>query len=223
MIKQEEVLQFFNNCPIPKTEFEKECGLSPGTLSKVDKGKRNLNSQHLDRVYPVMKRYGYGASEGQAARVLSLINHKGGVGKTTTTLNLGKALSILGHRVLLVDLDPQGSLTQIAGLESYDQQVYHTLKHRSPLPIYPISNYLDCAPSDIQLAEIEHELAILTGGYNRLTSALLPLKSDYEFILLDCPPSLNIFTNSALCALNGCLVTVQPEASSMKGLNNLFN
>jgi len=223
MISQEEVIRFFENCPTSKTEFEQECGLSPGTLSKVGRGKRNLNQQHLNRIFPVMKRYGYGASEGRTAEILSFINHKGGVGKTTTTLNLGKALAILGHRVLLIDLDPQGSLTQIAGLEEYEEQVYHTLKERTPLAIYPLSERLDLAPSDIQLAEIEHELTPLIGGYNRLNSALLPLKSKYEYILLDCPPALNIFTNSALCASSGCLVTMQPEASSIKGINSLFS
>jgi chromosome partitioning protein len=150
------------------------------------------------------------------------VNHKGGVGKTTTTINLGKALNKLGFKVLLVDMDSQGNLSQSLGIDNPEKQVVNALLKNEELPVVQIGENYDLSPSDLELAFADLELVQAVGGVNQLKNKLNPLREKYDYILIDCPPALNIFTNSALVASNGCLVTLQPEVSAMKGINNLF-
>jgi chromosome partitioning protein len=223
MITHEAAVQFLQRNPaLAKSALEEEAGLPRTTLASALSGRRRLNAEHLTRLLPVLRRYGYREDTQAQARVISVINHKGGVGKTTTTLNLGKALSLLGKRVLLVDMDSQGNLSQALGVDEPGEQVAHALLERKPLPVISLASGLDLAPSDLELAYADLKLVQEVGGVNRLRNALAPLLSRYDYVLIDCPPALNIFTNSALVASHACLVTVQPEASSMKGLNNLF-
>jgi chromosome partitioning protein len=179
-----------------------------------------LNSKHLTSLFPVLLKYGYNAEN--KAKIISIINHKGGVGKTTTTINLGKALSIIGFNVLIIDMDSQGNLSQSLGYESPQKQVANAILKNEPLPIIELSDKFHLSPSDLELAFADLELIQMVGGVNQLRNALNPLRAKYDYILIDCPPALNIFTNSSLVASNSCLITLQPEASSMKGVNNLF-
>lgn len=223
MITHEAAVQFLQRNPaLSKSTLEEEAGLARTTLASAISGRRRLNAEHLTRLLPVLRRYGYREDSAAQARVISVINHKGGVGKTTTTLNLGRALSLLGKRVLLVDMDSQGNLSQALGVDEPSEQVADALLHKKPLPVLAIAEGYDLAPSDLELAYADLKLVQEVGGVNRLRNALAPLLGRYDYVFIDCPPALNIFTNSALVASHACLVTVQPEASSMKGLNNLF-
>jgi len=224
MITHKDVIAFMRGNPaLSVSAIEKEAGLPASTLSKALKGDRTLNKKHLSALYPILTKYGLKDDESKLAQVISIVNHKGGVGKTTTTINLGKALTLLGKRVLMVDMDSQGNLSQSMGIEEPERQVVNALLENIPLPIFEIGENFDLAPSDLELAYADLELVQAVGGVNQLKNALSPLRREYDYILIDCPPALNIFTNSALVASTGCLITLQPEASAMKGLNNLFD
>ncbi|MFT4030785.1 MAG: ParA family protein [Siphonobacter sp.] len=224
MLTHEETILFFRRkSALSVSAIEKQAGLPTGTLSKALSGDRTLNDKHLATLYPVLMEYGYAEMMDRKARIISVVNHKGGVGKTTTTLNLGRALSLAGYRVLLIDMDSQGNLTQSLGVEELDKQVVHALLKNEPLPILNIAPNFDLAPSDLELAYADLELVQAVGGVNQLKNALAPIRGNYDYIFIDCPPALNIFTNSSLVASNTCLITLQPEASSMKGVNNLFD
>ncbi|HEV7350808.1 ParA family protein [Telluribacter sp.] len=224
MLTPEKAIEFFQKNPaLSLSVIEKEAGLPSSTLSKAVAGKRNLNEKHLQALHPVLSKYGFREQQPTKARVISIINHKGGVGKTTTTINLGKALSVLGSRVLLIDMDSQGNLTQALGIDEPQRQVVDSLLRSEPLPLCSIAERYDLAPSDLELAYADLELVQAVGGVNQLRNALAPLRPNYDFILIDCPPALNIFTNCSLVASNSCIITLQPEASAMKGVSNLFD
>ncbi|MCK8494690.1 MULTISPECIES: ParA family protein [Spirosoma] len=223
MIANADVLTFFQHNPaISASVIEQEAGIPTTTLTKALTGGRILNAKHLAALYPILKKYGYTDASARKAKVISIANHKGGVGKTTTTLNLGRALSILGKRVLLIDLDSQGNLSQVLGVEEPQKQVVNALLGNESLPIVRITDNFDLAPSDLELANADLELVQAVGGVNQLKNVIAGLRAQYDYILIDCPPALNIFTNSALVASTSCLITLQPEASAMKGINNLF-
>jgi len=224
MFSNKDVIEFLGSNPaLSVSILEKEAALPSSTLSKAIAGKRTLNDRHLAALTPVLEKYGLSAGSQRQARVLSIINHKGGVGKTTTTINLGRALSLRAKRVLMVDMDSQGNLSQSLGVDEPEAQVAHTLLKSTPLFIHSIEKGYDLAPSDLELAYADLELVQAVGGVNQLRNALTPLLNQYDYILIDCPPALNIFTNSALVASDSCLVTLQPEASAMKGVSNLFD
>ena len=159
------------------------------------------------------------------ARVIAFANQKGGVAKTTTTLNLGVALAEKGLRVLAVDLDPQGNLTMSQGMnpDSIDQSMFDVLVHRLPITEIVRSNELDVAVSSIDLAGAELALASMIGRERALEKALAPVKDNYNYILVDTPPSLGLLTINALVAANGVIVPVQCEYLSLRGLVQLEN
>ena len=223
MLSHEKTILFLRRNPaLSISILEKEAGLPNSTLAKALCGDRILNSKHLNALYPIFIKYGYNDSQYKKARVISIVNHKGGVGKTTTTINLGKALVNLGFKVLLVDMDSQGNLSQSLGIDNPEKQVVNALLKNEDLPVVIIGENYHLSPSDLELAYADLELVQAVGGVNQLKNKLNPLRELYDYILIDCPPALNIFTNSALVASNGCLVTLQPEVSAMKGVNNLF-
>ncbi len=223
MLSHDKTILFLRRNPaLSISILEKEAGLPNSTLAKALGGDRILNSKHLNTLYPILIKYGYNESQYKKARVVSIVNHKGGVGKTTTTINLGKALVKLGFKVLLVDMDSQGNLSQSLGIDNPEKQVVNALLKNEDLPVVVIGENYHLSPSDLELAYADLELVQAVGGVNQLKNKLNPLRELYDYILIDCPPALNIFTNSALVASNGCLVTLQPEVSAMKGVNNLF-
>ena len=159
------------------------------------------------------------------ARVIAFANQKGGVAKTTTTLNLGVALRELGHRVLVVDLDPQGNLTMSQGMnpDAIERSMFDVLVHRVPISdiIHPVE--VDVAVSSIDLAGAELALSALIGRERALDKALVEVREQYDFILLDTPPSLGLLTINAFVASDGVIVPVQCEYLSLRGLVQLEN
>lgn len=158
-----------------------------------------------------------------SATIISLINHKGGVGKTTSTLNLGKALSLKKKRVLIIDIDPQANLSQSVGVEEPERSIFHTLCENAELPAISLSEKFDIVPADLELSEAELRLQSDVNGYFVLKKALKPVEDKYDYILIDCPPSLGILTLNALIASTKVIVVVQSEYLAVKGLQTIFN
>ena len=158
-------------------------------------------------------------------QVIAFANQKGGVAKTTTTLNLGVALAERGQRVLAVDLDPQGNLTMSQGLDpdDLDRSMFDVLVHKTPIIEVIHHQEIDLAVSSIDLAGAELALSSMIGRERALQKALLPVRSDYDFILIDTPPSLGLLTINALTAADGVIVPVQCEYLSLRGLIQLEN
>jgi chromosome partitioning protein len=160
-----------------------------------------------------------------SARVIAFANQKGGVAKTTTTLNLGVALSELGHRVLLVDLDPQGNLTMSQGMnpDAIERSMFDVLVHRVPMSDVIHTVEVDIAVASIDLAGAELALSALIGRERALEKALVEVRDRYDYILLDTPPSLGLLTINAFVAADGVIVPVQCEYLSLRGLVQLEN
>jgi chromosome partitioning protein len=159
------------------------------------------------------------------ARVIAFANQKGGVAKTTTTLNLGVALGELGKRVLLIDLDPQGNLTMSQGMnpDTIERSMFDVLVHRVPISDVIQTVEVDIAVASIDLAGAELALSALIGRERALDKALVEVRDKYDFILLDTPPSLGLLTINAFVASNGVIVPVQCEYLSLRGLVQLEN
>jgi len=158
-------------------------------------------------------------------RVIAFANQKGGVAKTTTTLNLGVALAEKGHSVLLVDLDPQGNLTMSQGFnpDSIERSMFDVLVHRLPITEIVETAEVDIAVASIDLAGAELALSSMIGRERALEKALAPIREDYDYILIDTPPSLGLLTINAFVAADGVIVPVQCEYLSLRGLVQLQN
>ena len=154
-------------------------------------------------------------------QIISIVNHKGGVGKTTSVSSLGVALARMGKRVLLVDLDAQGNLTDTLTKTPGDRSIYDSLRTLETLPVVNIREGLDLCPSSIDLVSMDLELADKGEREYRLSRLLQGL--DYEYILLDCPPSLGLLTINALTASTKVIIPLTPEALPAKGLGTLLD
>ena len=156
------------------------------------------------------------------ARIIAVINHKGGVGKTTSVASLGAALAEMGQKVLIVDLDAQSNLTSSLLPPSPDYRtIYNALTERRDLPIVEINPNLSLTPSALELAGIELELAATYGRETILKGLLEPMAQRYDFILLDCPPSLGLISVNAIIASTEIYVPMMAEALPYKGLDML--
>jgi chromosome partitioning protein len=157
--------------------------------------------------------------------VIAFANQKGGVAKTTTTLNLGVALKERGLRVLAVDLDPQGNLTMSQGMnpDAVERSMFDVLVHRLPIHEVIHEAEVDVAVSSLDLAGAELALSGMIGRERALEKGLVPARGDYDYILIDTPPSLGVLTVNALVAADGVIVPVQCEYLSLRGLVQLEN
>ncbi|MFM8907016.1 MAG: ParA family protein [Actinomycetota bacterium] len=160
-------------------------------------------------------------------RIFAVANQKGGVGKTTTVVNLSASIALLGHRVLVVDLDPQGNASTGLGIDirSLSRSVYDLLVHDTPLEDAVQSSAvkgLFVVAANLDLAGAEIELVPVMGRETRLRKALERVASDYEYVFIDCPPSLGLLTVNALTAAQEVLVPVQCEYYALEGLAQLL-
>jgi chromosome partitioning protein len=158
-------------------------------------------------------------------QVIAFANQKGGVAKTTTTLNLGVALVEQGLRVLCIDLDPQGNLTMSQGLnpDTIERSMFDVLVHRLPIEEIIAPREVDLAVSSIDLAGAELALSSQIGRERALQKAIEPIRGLYDYILIDTPPSLGLLTINAFVAATGVIVPVQTEYLSLRGLVQLEN
>lgn len=160
-------------------------------------------------------------------RTIAIVNQKGGVGKTTTAINLSAALAELEQKTLVVDLDPQGALSVGLGIEgaSLDQTVYTAMMEPGfdiNRVVYPLQPFLDLIPANIELASAEMELIAEIRREYILQRILDPIARGYDYILLDCPPSLGLLTINALTACNEALIPMQCEYFAMRGIRMLL-
>ena len=169
------------------------------------------------------RRRGKGGSMG---KIIAITNQKGGVGKTTTAVNLTACLADMGRRVLVVDLDPQGNTSSGLGVKTGNNSVYEVVVGKIPMRSCIQKTKVDrlhLAPADIRLAGAEVELVSVARREYRLKSALDQVGSDYDFVFIDCPPSLGLLTLNALTAANRVLVPIQCEYYALEGVTSLVD
>ncbi|ASV81208.1 ParA family protein [Enterococcus hirae] len=162
------------------------------------------------------------------AQIISVANQKGGVGKTTTTVNLGACLASLGKRVLLVDMDAQGNATSGVGIRKPDvtQDIYDVLVNELPIAettLVTEHENLSIVPATLQLAGAEIELTSMMARESRLKGSLAEVNDQYDYILIDCPPSLGHLTINSFTASDSILIPVQCEYYALEGLSQLLN
>lgn len=161
-------------------------------------------------------------------KLIAVTNQKGGVGKTTTAVNLAAALGKLKKKVLLIDMDPQGNTTSGVGVDKrkLNYSVYSVLLDFDKINEAIIKtkfDNLDVLPSNIELAGAEIELANLENRESKLSQAIAPVQHKYEYIIVDCPPSLGLITTNALCLCTSVIVPIQCEFYALEGLSQLMN
>lgn len=157
-------------------------------------------------------------------KIIAFGNHKGGVSKTTTTASVGSILASKGYEVLVIDLDAQANLTVSLLKDEPEESIYNALTGKSStLPIIPVSEHLSIVPASLQLAMTELELTSAISREKILSELLEPIKANYDFILIDCPPSLGLLTLNAFTASNEIIIPLVAEVLPFKGLTMINN
>lgn len=161
-------------------------------------------------------------------KIIAIANQKGGVGKTTTAVNLSAAIGAMGKKTLLVDVDPQGNSSSGVGIDRRQEKntMYEVLIGQCTVQealVHMDFENLDVLPSSMDLAAAELELASVDHRESALKNALIPLRENYDYIFIDCPPSLGLITTNALCAADTLLVPIQCEYYALEGLSQLMN
>jgi len=156
-------------------------------------------------------------------KIFSVINHKGGVGKTTSTVNVGAGLSLLGKKILLIDLDPQANLTNNVGFSPDERKnIYGALRGEYSLPVVQAPNGFDVVCSTLDLSGAELELNNEPGRESILKRLIAPVLQKYDFVFIDCPPSLGLLTLNALSAAHTCIIPVELSNFALVGMAKLF-
>jgi chromosome partitioning protein len=204
--------------PRPEPTPEEPVAEAPDTPEPNPEPEPHLHALPTPEIQPAPR-------EQVMAKVIAFANQKGGVAKTTTTLNLGVALREVGHRVLVIDLDPQGNLTMSQGMnpDAIERSMFDVLVHRVPISDVIHTVEVDIAVASIDLAGAELALSAMIGRERALEKALVEVRDRYDFILMDTPPSLGLLTINAFVAADGVIVPVQCEYLSLRGLVQLEN
>ena len=155
------------------------------------------------------------------AKIISLLNHKGGVGKTTSAINIGAGLVELGKRVLLIDLDPQANLSLSLGIPRQKYSIYEAVRGESELVPFEIKDGFDVVTSNLDLSGAEMELINEAGREFILRELFEPVSDDYDFIIIDCPPSLGLLTLNALTSSHYVYIPLQTEFLALQGLTKI--
>lgn len=161
------------------------------------------------------------SSPGNKPIIIAMANFKGGVGKTTSSVNISSSLALNGYKVLVIDLDPQANLTQSFGIEEPVFNIYDSLVHKKDLYVVNVKENLYVIPSDLELSRAEFELASEFSREFILTNLIEQIQNDYDYIIIDCPPSLGIVTVNGLVASDYILVPIEAEFLALKGYSIL--
>jgi chromosome partitioning protein len=215
--------------PPPPAVAEASSGVVPPTAPPAGEASEKERFMPADLIAPSRREGEAEATEVEApakhADVIAFANQKGGVAKTTTTLNLAVAFAESGYRVLCIDLDPQGNLTMSQGIDpdKVEKSLYDVLVHDMPISEIIVEREIDIAVASIDLAGAEIAMSTKIGRERSLEKALKEVSGDYDFVCIDTPPSLGLLTINALTAANKVIVPVQCEYLSMRGLVQLQN
>jgi len=155
--------------------------------------------------------------------VISLVNHKGGVGKTTSTINIGAGLAKKGFKVLVIDADPQANLSASLGIMEAQRSIYEAFRERERLPIIQVKKNLDVVPSSMRFAKIERDLTSEIATETILRELLEGVKQNYDYCIIDCPPSLGLITINALVVSSKIYIPMQAEYLAFMGMNSIVD
>lgn len=154
-------------------------------------------------------------------KIIAILNHKGGTGKTTSSLNIGAGLAKINKKVLLIDIDPQTNLSEGLGVRGAERSIYQSIKEGVDLPILNITKNLDLVPASVDLLGAELELVSQFGRETIIKKLLKPIKEDYDYIILDCPPAMGMLTVNAIVASDKLLIPLEAEFYSYTGIDKL--
>lgn len=155
-------------------------------------------------------------------QIITVANHKGGVGKTATTQNVGAGLADKGFKTLVVDLDAQANLSLSFGVINAEKTIYEALRGEIKLPVYNVKENLNIVPSNLNLSAIEIELLSQPGRDFFLKNLLEKIKNNYDYILIDCPPSIGVLTINALAASNSVIIPMEAHYLAVQGITKIY-